>query len=101
MALSTTAERGKDTAGHQVLRADAYIAVDLKAEFKAALEKAKDHGSIWGMAIRSFKEDIDIKSDEEIIDLVLQLKSQIRDNKDAMREILGTRFKNYINNLKV
>lgn len=69
--------------------------------FTSAIKEAPEHPSIWGHAIKSFKQDIEKKAARDIISLVLQLKSQIRDNERAMEEILGTKFFNYIKNFHV
>lgn len=69
--------------------------------FAAEIRQVPEHNSIWGMAIKSFKEDLESKTAAEIIRLVIQLKSQIRDNERAMEQIIGTRFLNYIKNFKV
>jgi len=69
--------------------------------FAAEIKQVPEHNSIWGMVIKSFRDDLGTKKAGDIVKLILQLKSQIRDNERAMEEILGTKFFNYIKNFHV
>lgn len=59
-----------------------------------------NHNSLWGTAIRTFVESAHNKSDDEVIDCVASIQSQMADNRPLMKKILGTQYE-FFNRLKI
>jgi hypothetical protein len=67
------------------------IIPSLKAQILDRLAKV-DHEGITGMSIRLFVNNAHLKTDRQLIQTIKELKSQIIDNRDLMKEILGKQF---------
>jgi DNA replication protein DnaD len=59
-----------------------------------------NHPGITGQSIRIFLQGANLKSDEEIFQIVDELKAQIKDNRQAMKRILGKQY-DFINRCKI
>lgn len=67
------------------------IIPSLKAQILDRLAKV-DHDSITGDSIRLFASEAHMKTDRQLTDTVNNIKSQINDNPELMKTILGSQF---------
>lgn len=59
-----------------------------------------NHNSFAGYSIRTFIESAHTRTDDEIVQCISEIQTQIRDNRGAMKTVLGNQY-GFINSLKI
>lgn len=59
-----------------------------------------NHNSFAGLSIRTFIQSAQQHTDEKIFQCIREIKDQIRDNREAMKRVLGNQY-DFINRFKI